>query len=252
MDLKDIFSLEGKTALVTGAARGNGRAIADGLFLAGATVYYLDIIAPESFKKSARSTFIKADIANDKDLDKVIKAIKNDGHSIDILFNNAGITIGGISSEKYSKKDWDKTMAVDLTAQFQLAQLVANEMIRSKIAGSIINITSISARFGYSDNPAYMAAKGGLVSLTRALAKDFAKYNIRVNCISPGYIRTNMTAKGYADPDARAARLERAMIKRYGEPDDLVGASILLASKASSYITGAEFVIDGGWSASGF
>ena len=143
-------------------------------------------------------------------------------------------------------------MAVDLTAQFQLAQLVANEMIRSKIAGSIINITSISARFGYSDNPAYMAAKGGLVSLTRALAKDFAKYNIRVNCISPGYIRTNMTAKGYADPDARAARLERAMIKRYGEPDDLVGASMLLASKASSYITGAEFVIDGGWSASGF
>jgi len=252
--LGGIFSLEGKTAVVTGAARGNGQAIATGFLAAGAFVYFVDIIDSENpglFKKSSQAIFIKADISKKEDLKKIISKVKKSGRSIDILVNNAGIT-AGYPSEEYPMEQWGKTISVNLTAHFQLSQLVAREMINSKTEGSIINITSISSKFGYSNNPAYVAAKGGLSALTRALAKDWAKYGVRVNSISPGYMRTAMTAKSYADLEARAARLERAMIKRYGEPKELVGAAIFLASSASSYVTGSEITVDGGWSASGF
>ena len=116
---------------------------------------------------------------------------------------------------------------------------------------SIINITSISAHFGFSDNPAYAASKGGLSALTRALAKDWAKYGIRVNNICPGYIHTAMTEKSFNDQELYKERMDRVMIKRYGEPEDLVGAAVFLASDASSYITGSDIFVDGGWSASG-
>ncbi|MEK7536887.1 MAG: SDR family oxidoreductase [Patescibacteria group bacterium] len=252
--LDGIFSLEGKTAIVTGAARGNGQAIANGFLAAGAFVYFVDIINPEEpelFKKQSQAVFINADISKKEDLERIISKIKKSGRTIDTLVNNAGITVG-YPSEEYPIDQWEKTIAVNLTAHFQLSQLVAREMIKSKKEGSIINIASISSKFGYSNNPAYVAAKGGLASLTRALAKDWAKYGIRVNSISPGYMHTAMTAKSYADPEARAARLERAMIKRYGEPKELVGAAVFLASGASSYVTGSDITVDGGWSVSGF
>jgi hypothetical protein len=132
---------------------------------------------------------------------------------------------------------------------FLLSQAVVRHMMKK--GGSIINITSLGAETGFSNNPAYMASKGGLKLLTKAFAKDWAKYNIRVNNIGPGYIRTDMTRKSYADPELKRKRDERIMLNRWGKPDDLGGAAVFLASDASLYITGQDIYVDGGWLANG-
>jgi len=243
-----LFSLKGKVAIVTGAARGNGLAIAKGLADFGAATWFLDIL--EAKISGENCFFVKADITNDEDMENLVNRAMATCGGIDILVNNAGITVPS-PSEKYSSDDWDKTMNTNLRAPFRLSQLVARRMIEQKSGGSIINISSLNSRFGFSDNPAYVASKSGLSGLTRALAKDWAKYGIRVNNICPGYIHTAMTEKSFGDKELYKERMERVMIKRYGEPEDLVGAAVFLASSASKYITGTDIFVDGGWSASG-
>lgn len=243
-----LFSLEDKVAIVTGAARGNGLAIAEGLANFGAITYFVDILEGKVTGKNR--FFVKGDITNDEEMKKLINEIIATRGRINILVNNAGIAKASPSVD-CSLDAWDENLNVNLRAHFALSQLVARQMIAQKTGGSIINITSVSAHFGFSNNPAYAASKGGLNSLTRALAKDWAKYGIRVNNICPGYIHTAMTEKSFSDPQLRAARLERAMIKRYGEPEDLVGAAVFLASDASCYVTGTDIYVDGGLSASG-
>ncbi|MFH1393056.1 MAG: SDR family oxidoreductase [Patescibacteria group bacterium] len=243
-----LFSLKGKVAIVTGAARGNGLAIAKGLANFGATVWFVDILKAKTPRK--KCFFVRADVTNDEDMKNLVNHAVEICGAIDILVNNAGITKASPSKE-YSLDDWDKTMDTNLRAPFRLSQLVARQMINQKTGGSIINIASLNARFGFSDNPAYVASKGGLSALTRALAKDWAKYGIRVNSICPGYIHTAMTEKSFNDPKLYKERIDRSMIKRYGEPEDLIGAAVFLASDASNYITGIDIYVDGGWSTSG-
>lgn len=250
----ELFSLLNKVAIVTGAAKGNGRAITEGFLRAGATVYFVDILREELIKTikslgNPRAKYIIADVTNKNDLEKVVNQVGSEQDRIDILVNNAGITISG-SSESYSEDDWEKTYKTNLKSAFMLSQMVAKYMIKQK-SGVIINITSLGAEQGFSNNPAYVAFKGGLKQLTKALAKDWAKYNIRVNNLGPGYIKTEMTKKSHENPVLRAERTQRTMLERWGEPNDLIGPAIFLASKASKYITGQDLYVDGGWLAKG-
>lgn len=246
--MNDLFSLENKIAIVTGGARGNGKAITQGFLNYGAVVYTIDLISREPL--DGKETFLIGDISVEKTMQSLIRQIIKEHTRIDVLVNNAGITIPGLS-EKYSFADWDKTLDTNLTACFRLSQLVARNMIEQKTGGSIINITSLGAELGFSGNPAYASAKGGVKILTKALAADWAKYDIRVNNICPGYIHTDMTDKSFNDPKLHKEKLERMMISRWGKPRDLIGAAIFLASDASAYVTGIDLPVDGGWLAKG-
>ncbi|MCX6721587.1 MAG: glucose 1-dehydrogenase [Candidatus Staskawiczbacteria bacterium] len=252
--ITELFSLKGKVAIVTGAAGGNGRAIAEGFLNAGALIYFVDI-SKEELEKTAKSLknqkakYIIADVTKKDDLEKIISQIIKEEKKIDILVNNAGVTIGE-PSELYSEENWEKTYKVNLKAAFLLSQVTAHHMIKQK-SGVIINITSLGAEQGFSNNPAYVAFKGGLKQLTKALAQDWAKYNIRVNNLCPGYIKTNMTKKSWDDSVSREERTGRTMLGRWGESYDLVGPAIFLASDASKYITGTDLYVDGGWMSKG-
>jgi NAD(P)-dependent dehydrogenase (short-subunit alcohol dehydrogenase family) len=208
----------------------------------------------EEMKKAVRSLGQKrivcviVDLSKKGQIRKLVRTVLGKEKQIDILVNNAGISFSR-PSESYSEKNWDKTLNLNLKVPFLLSQAVVRHMMKK--GGSIINITSLGAETGFSNNPAYMASKGGLKLLTKAFAKDWAKYNIRVNNIGPGYIRTDMTRKSYADPELKRKRDERIMLNRWGKPDDLGGAAVFLASDASLYITGQDIYVDGGWLANG-
>lgn len=252
--MEKLFSLGNKVAIVTGAARGNGRAIAEGFLSAGALVYFLDISEEELKKaekslKTQKAEYIVADVTKRIDLEKAVNQVIKEERKIDILVNNAGITIGE-PSELYNEENWEKTYRTNLKSAFLLSQMVARHMIKQK-SGVIINITSLGAEQGFSNNPAYVASKGGLKQLTKALAQDWAKYNIRVNNLCPGYIKTNMTKKSWNNPALKRERTSRTMLGRWGEPRDLMGPAIFLASDASEYITGGDLYVDGGWLAKG-
>ncbi len=248
MNSLDLFSLKGKVALVTGAARGNGYAIANGLVDAGATCYFVDINTTQINKENAYA--IQQDITKEDGLSKIMNEIVGNHSKIDILVNNAGRGKGA-PSEDYSLEEWNHTLDINLKAAFRLSQIVAKQMIKQKTGGSIINITSLGGDFGFPNNPAYLASKGGLKMMAKGFAEDWAKYGIRVNNIVPGYIHTDLHEGRDRDPKLADEKLKRMMIKRWGEPSDLVGAAIFLASDASSYITGEDIHVDGGWTAKG-
>ena len=178
-------------------------------------------------------------------VDKTIAAFGR----VDILVNVAGIT-RSTPSEVYPAEDWDLTLAVNLTAMFHLCKLVAQDMIPRR-AGAIINISSIGGALGFPNNPAYQASKSGVLGLTRALATDWAKYNIRVNTLCPGYTHTDMTDKSFRDPRPTRRARSRTLMNRWGQPEEMVGPVIFLASDAASYVTGADLFVDGGWVAAG-
>jgi NAD(P)-dependent dehydrogenase (short-subunit alcohol dehydrogenase family) len=162
---------------------------------------------------------------------------------VSVLVNCAGVSLkGGYGDPDY----WDNTFKVNVTAPYWLASCLKDRMA----GGSIINVTSLNAHFGFPGNPAYVASKSALLGLTRAMAVDFAYLGIRVNAVCPGYIRTAMTEESYADPDKYSIREDRTLLG-WGNPQDVVGAVKFLASPESEYITGAEIVVDGGWSVKG-
>lgn len=252
---KKYFDINDKIVIVTGGARGNGLSIAKGLFDNGAKVVLVDINkqllnkAYENFN-DINAIKILADINRPSDRKKIIDQTLKNFSKIDCLINNSGISISN-SSEKYKSGDWEKTISTNLSSIFYLTQEVAKKMIKNKIEGSIINITSLGSSFGMPNNPAYVASKGGLKYLSKAMALDWGKYNIRVNNISPGYIQTTMTKKSFDNKKTRLDRSHRTMLNRWGKPEDLVGAAIFLISSESSYITGSDLIIDGGWTAKG-
>lgn len=252
----ELFDLSGKTAIVTGAAQGIGRAVAEGLASVGVSVVLADIledglresegVITERYQKCAP---VVVDLSQPEERIALVKRAVDAFGQVDILVNCAGVTRSA-SSEDYSAEDWNLTLEVNLTAMFHLCQLTAQDMIPRR-SGVIINISSIGGALGFPNNPAYQASKGGVRQLTRALATDWAKYNIRVNNICPGYMKTDMTIKGYNDPQVRAARSSRNMLNRWGEPEEILGPVIFLASEASSYVTGNDLFVDGGWARSG-
>jgi 2-dehydro-3-deoxy-D-gluconate 5-dehydrogenase len=251
-----LFNLQGKTAVVTGAARGIGRAVAEGLASVGVAVTIVDALQGELSRtqqsiilSGGQCLMVQADLCNTEDLNRLVDETLAAFGRIDILVNCAGITRPS-PSETYPDEDWLKTLNVNLTAIFRLCKLAAKDMIPRR-SGVIVNFASVGASLGFPNNPAYQASKGGLLQLTRALATDWAKYNIRVNTICPGYTRTAMTEKSFNDANTRAARASRNMLNRWANPEEMVGPVIFLASEAASYITGNELYVDGGWANSG-
>jgi len=244
-----MFSVKDKTIIVTGAAKGNGKAIADGFVNAGSVVYYVDlldgVLTNVKIDKTHRSKAFILDITDTAQLDKFINPIIK----VSALVNNAGITLP--SDDSQSLKNWDKTIRVNLTAVYDLSRKVAEKM-KYLGGGSILNITSISSYMGSVGNPAYHASKGGVRHLTKSIAADYGKYNIRANNICPGYFNTDMTNKTYSDINKHEMILKRIMLGKWGESDDLVGACIFLVSDASSYITGSDILVDGGLINKGF
>ena len=164
---------------------------------------------------------------------------------IDILVNNAGVTYVHDFLE-YPDKLWDKTYEVNLKAPYKLIQNVAQKM-KQGLGGSIINITSLNSELAFPSNPAYIAFKGALKQLTKSAALDLGKYKIRVNNVGPGYLMTEMTKASWSDKEKSKQRQEKTILNRWGKPEDLVGVSVFLASDASSYVTGQDIYVDGGW-----
>lgn len=250
--MSDLFSIKGKTIIITGAG-GSGMAniLAKNMAKYQANVYGLDIKFAKTSKNSSKFLkFIECDITDQNKFDETCKSIFSKHKKIDVLINGAGVTFPQENEKFYSDEKWDITNNINLKAAFQCSQTVIKYMLK-KQNGSIINFTSINAELGFPKNPAYVASKGGLKMLTKALAKDWGKFGIRVNNIGPGYMKTEMTKRSWNNPRLRKARTSRTLLNRWGEKQDIVGPCIFLASDASTYVTGLDLYVDGGWLANG-
>jgi 2-deoxy-D-gluconate 3-dehydrogenase len=247
------FSLKEKSGIVTGGGSGIGKAIAKGLVQAGAEIVIvgrnrerLEKAATEIEKFGGPVIALQADISKIEEIKKVVdRAVKEFG-KIDFLFNNAGI-VRRAPSEDFTEKDWDETISTNLKGPFFLAQAVARVMISQKRKGKIINTSSLSAVQGGKRVPAYAASKGGLSQVTKSMANDWAKYNILVNALGPGWVKTELTEPLQQDRERYAEITNRIPLGRWADPEDLMGVAVFLASDASDYITGQTIFVDGGW-----
>jgi 2-deoxy-D-gluconate 3-dehydrogenase len=247
----DQFKLDGKVALVTGAAAGLGQAIALALAEAGADVAcHGNTRSPEAtcdaIDQIGRRAFaVTGDLSKSGTPQALLEATVGKFGRLDILVNNAG-TIRRAPAVDYSEEDWATVIQVNLSAVFRLSQLAGRQMI-AQAKGKIINIASLLSFQGGITVPAYAASKGGVAQLTKALANEWAGKGINVNAIAPGYMRTSNTAPLQQDETRNRQILERIPAGRWGEPSDLAGAAVFLASAASDYINGEVLVVDGGW-----
>ncbi|MFZ2146399.1 MAG: SDR family oxidoreductase [Sedimentisphaerales bacterium] len=249
-----IFNLSGKTALVTGGNRGIGFAVAKGLAEHGADVA---IIARTKEQLEAAKQKIQADtnkkvwtfpfdLGNIKGIEALFENIISKTKGIDILANCAGMTVRG-PSEDVDLKTWRQVIEINLTAVLVISQAFCRHRKRVGKAGRIINIGSLTCHGARPTTAAYASSKGGLLMLTKTLAVEWAKYNINVNAIGPGYIATDLTEPLWSDEDFTKWVLSKTPLGRWGQPNDLVGTAVLLASKAGDFITGQIIYVDGGW-----
>lgn len=247
-----LFSVKDQVVIVTGASRGIGRAVAEGFIAADARVAFVarseEMLSRVAQLPSDRALAIQCDVSGEHAPEEICGRTLEKFGRVDTLVNNAGVSLFG--DDPYDDSLLSRTLAVNLTAIFRLSRAVSEVMKRQGKA-SIINIVSIASSVGLPNSPAYQAAKGGLRMLTKAMARDWTPHGIRVNNICPGFIRTDMTAGSYADPEKRKQRTDQMIIDRYGEPGELVGPCLFLASEASSYVTGADLFVDGGLTAKG-
>ena len=252
-----LFDLSGKTAIVTGAGRGIGRSVAIGLAKAGANIVVcsrteseLTEVAEEISNSGREVLVVPCDVTRSQDIQRVINDTVQRFGVIDILLNNAGMTIKK-PAEDYSLEDWNQILSVNLTGVFLFAQAAGRQMIKQG-SGKIINISSVAAKTAISGSIAYCASKGGVDMVTKGLAMEWASFGIRVNGIAPAYIETPLVKAIKETRSDFANKVEeRTPLARMGHPEEIVGAAVFLASDASSYTTGETILVDGGWVAAG-
>jgi 2-dehydro-3-deoxy-D-gluconate 5-dehydrogenase len=251
------FDLSGRVALVTGAGRGIGQAMALALADAGADIAVLyntryQQTADEVTRRGRRCLPVQCDLtgATPEQLTHVVQQVVAGLGRLDVLVNNAGI-IRRAPALDYSPQDWAETLQVNLETVFFLTQAAARVMMAQPLAngfrGKVINVASVLSFQGGIRVPAYTAAKHGLAGLTQALANEWAAHGIHVNAIAPGYVVTDNTEALRNDPVRSQAILERIPAGRWGEPEDLAGVTLFLASAASNYVHGTTIAVDGGW-----
>ncbi len=253
-----LFDLRGRVAIVTGGARGLGREHAFALAEAGADVAICDILESEGERTrreveehGARAIFGRVDVTAPPEIDRFVARVEEELGPIKILVNNAARPSEGCALEEVDDDLWRAIVDTNLSSAFYFGKRVARRMIERGGGGSIINIASINA-FVVSNifprhNVTYCVAKAGIVQLTKGMAAEWARYGIRANAIAPGYILTEQTAASAANPEIYARNVENTPMKRYGRLDELKGAIVYLASDASSFMTGATIVVDGGY-----
>lgn len=248
---KGLFGLEGKVALVTGAVQGLGFTMASGLGKSGATIVFNGRNADKVAKaqKEYESMGIKAhglvfDVTDSKAIKAAIEKIETEIGPIEILINNAGV-MKKAPLEDFPEEDWQDVLDINLTAPQRVAQFVAQRMIPRK-RGKIINICSMMSELGRPTTGAYAAAKGGLKMLTRAMATEWARHNIQVNGIGPGYHLTAITQPLKDNEKFNDLLMARTPAKRWGTPEDLIGPAIFLSSESSAFVNGHILYVDGG------
>jgi len=246
------FKLAGKVAIVTGGAVGLGKGIALGLAGAGANIVAVGHTAEDQGIIAAvealgqKAIYLQADLMSTKPIEGIInKAVETFGQ-VDILVNNAGI-IRREDSVNFSEQDWDDVMNINVKTVFFFSQAVANQFLKQGNGGKIINIASMLSFQGGIRVPSYTASKSGVKGITMLMANEWAKHGINVNAIAPGYMATDNTAQLRADAARNAEILGRIPANRWGDPEDLAGTAVFLASKASDYINGYTIAVDGGW-----
>lgn len=254
MSVLDLFSLAGKRAVVTGASRGLGRAIAEALGSAGA-----DVVCASSKVNGAAKTagairsmgrqawVLDADLADRGELDRLAADVERLGGPIDILVNNGG-SIARAPAADFAASEWDRVLRTNLDSVWLLCQRFGRAMIERR-SGKIINIASLLSFSGGVRVPAYTASKHGVAGITKALANEWAQHDVQVNAIAPGYFSTDNTQALRADATRHAEISARIPAARWGTPSDLAGAAVFLASRASNYVNGHVLVVDGGWMA---
>ena len=244
------FSLEGKIALVTGGSQGIGESIAKALAAAGAHV----VVAARGEEKAAavagaivaaggKAEALRLDVGDPASVSAAFKAVTLKHGKLDILVNNAGITDDGLIL-RMSKESWDKVIATDLTGVFLCAQEAAKLMLKKRIPGRIVNITSVVGLMGNPGQTNYAAAKAGVVGFTKALAREIGSRGITVNAVAPGYVETTMT--DVLNDDQKKALVGQIVLGRLGTADDVAGAVVYLASDAAAYVTGTCLNVSGG------
>jgi 2-deoxy-D-gluconate 3-dehydrogenase len=248
-----MFDLSSRVAVVTGGNGGIGLAISLAMAKAGASV----AIVARNEEKSRQAikelteigrpcVSVRADVRSREQLTEAVAEIEATLGSIDVLVNNAAVVIPSHGVLNESDENWDTVLATNLGAVFALSRLVGKSMA-ARMRGKVINIGSLFSLFGSATVPSYSAAKGGVIQLTKSMAIDFARYNIQVNAIAPGWIETEMSTEARSSPLA-VEILARTPAKRWGQPADIAGAAVFLASDAANFITGATLIVDGGYS----
>ena len=253
MTILEKFKLHGKTALVTGARRGIGKAMAVALAEAGADIVATSAsmeaqdsaVAKEVLARGRKFWGFACDLADRKAVYGLVEAVKRDCPPVDILVNNAGTVLRKPAAE-HPDEYWDRIVEINLNAQFVLAREFGRDMLE-RGAGKIVFTASLLSCQGGITVPGYAAAKGGVAQLTKALANEWAGRNVQVNAIAPGYIATDNTTALRADPVRNPAILSRIPAGRWGEAEDMAGAVVFLASAASDYVSGEVLTVDGGW-----
>jgi NAD(P)-dependent dehydrogenase (short-subunit alcohol dehydrogenase family) len=248
----DFFSLKGKNAIVTGGNSGLGQAFSVALAKGGANVMAVSLMEDDGETKGwvedcgVEYKYVYGDITADGECKRVVDECVNTWGSIDILVNCAGICINIEDVTKFTRKEWDKMVSVNLTAAFEMIHESCKYMIKQE-SGKIVNIASLFAFLGGQWSPAYAATKHGIVGLTKSMCDELAQFNIQVNAIAPGYFATKLTEKTRSDEKRNAEILSHIPANRWGWTADLMGACVFLSSDASNYVNGTVLTVDGGY-----
>lgn len=253
MSMLKGFDLTGKVALVTGSSTGLGQGMAVGLAEAGCDIVGLDYVGSDDTKNliealGRKYVGLKANLitAKKQDLKDIIDEVVKHMGKLDILVNNAGI-IRREDTLDFSEENWDDVININLRSVFFLSQAAANQFVKQNTSGKIINIASMLSYQGGIRVPSYTASKSGVKGITMTMANEWAKYNINVNAIAPGYMATNNTQQLRDDEKRAGEILERIPAGRWGTPRDVAGACVFLASSNADYINGFTLAVDGGW-----